>query len=148
MKKILGLLLCTSVLIACHQDVKKKQEIAQVNTVNMPAWAMKTPDLCGVGIQKIRADIGSAQTIATSRGTNSLSRQLESKVADMIKNYNQEGGDENGDISESLSTIVSQTLSKQTIHGAIPEKIKPVDGNIYVLKGQVLFYPIKHSWIP
>ena len=133
MKNFLGLLLCASLLIACHQDIKKDKEIVRANAMDMPAWALKSPDLCGVGIQKIRNDIGAAKTVATSRGTTSLSRQLESKVADMIKNYNQEGGDTSGDISESLSTVVSKTLSKQTIQGAIPEKVQPLDGQMYVL---------------
>jgi hypothetical protein len=51
----------------------------------------------------------------------------------MIKQYNQEGGTEDGDISEELSTRASVTLSKQTLNGAVPKKSDMRDNQFYSL---------------
>ena len=40
----------------------------------------------------------------------------------MIKQYNQEGGTEDGEISEELSTKAALSLSKQTLQGSVPKK--------------------------
>jgi hypothetical protein len=130
MKNLLYILLTASLCFACGT----KNALVEVGgDIQLPGWAVKTPELCAVGIQKLRADLGAAKTMAETRGRTSLSRQLESKVVDMIKLYNQEGGDPTGDISESLSTSVSKTLSKQTLNGSIPEKLKILDGQVYSL---------------
>ena len=116
--------------LACGgQDLVK----AGNSSMNVPKWALNPPELCALGTQKMRNDLGAAKDIAESKGRASLSRQLESKVKSMIKNYNQEGGNTEGDISESLSTSVSKELSKQTLNGSIPKKTNLVDGQVYTL---------------
>jgi hypothetical protein len=100
---------------------------------NLPAWVMNQPPLCGVGIQKFRGNVGSAKSFAESSAREDLSRQLETRVKSMIKQYNQEGGTEDGDISEELSTRASVTLSKQTLNGAVPKKSDMRDNQFYSL---------------
>lgn len=102
-------------------------------TENLPEWVLSQPPLCGVGIQKFRGNVGSAKSFAESKARTDLSRQLETKVRSMIKQYNQEGGTENGDISEELSTQATVTLSKQTLNGAVPKKSDMRDGQFYSL---------------
>jgi hypothetical protein len=102
-------------------------------TENLPEWVLSQPPLCGVGIQKFRGNVGSAKSFAESKARTDLSRQLETKVRSMIKQYNQEGGTEDGDISEELSTQATVTLSKQTLNGAVPKKSDMRDGQFYSL---------------
>ena len=89
---------------------------------NLPEWVMNQPPLCGVGIQKFRGNLGAAKRFAESSAREDLSRQLETRVKGMIKQYNQEGGTEDGEISEELSTRAVLTLTKQTLNGAVPKK--------------------------
>lgn len=100
---------------------------------NLPEWVMSQPPLCGVGIQNFRGNVGSAKTFAESKAREDLSRQIETRVKSMIKQYNQEGGTEDGDISEELSTRATMTLSKQTLNGAVPKKADMRDNNYYAL---------------
>jgi predicted methyltransferase len=51
----------------------------------------------------------------------------------MIKQYNQEGGTEDGDISEELSTKAAVSLSKTTLQGSVPKKSDIRDGQFYSL---------------
>ena len=102
-------------------------------TENLPKWVLNQPPLCGVGIQKFRGNVGSAKTFAESNAREDLARQLETKVRSMIKQYNQEGDTEDGDISEELSTRATVTLSKQTLNGAVPKKSDMRDQQFYSL---------------
>jgi len=104
-----------------------------VNGSEIPEWFLNQPPLCGVGVQKVRNNLGAAKRLAAASARTDLSRQLETKVKSMIKQYNQEGGNEDGDISEELSTDVSQLLSKQTINGSVPKKNLVQDNQFYTL---------------
>ena len=101
--------------------------------LNLPKWFIKQPPLCGVGVQKIRGNTGSAKSFAESNARDDLSRQLETRVKSMIKQYNQEGGTADGDISEELSTKAALSLSKQTINGSVPQQADIVNGEYYAL---------------
>jgi hypothetical protein len=119
-----------SMLTACGSSPSGKSDPV---TENLPEWVLNQPPLCGVGIQKFRGNVGSAKSFAESSAREDLSRQLETKVRSMIKQYNQEGGTEDGDISEELSTRATVTLSKQTLNGAVPKKADMRDGQFYSL---------------
>lgn len=124
---LLGIL---SMLTACGGGPSGE---SMPETENLPKWVLNQPPLCGVGIQKFRGNVGSAKSFAESSAREDLSRQLETKVRSMIKQYNQEGGTEDGDISEELSTRATVTLSKQTLNGAVPKKADMRDGQFYSL---------------
>ena len=74
-----------------------------------------------------------AKTTAESKARVDLSKQMETKVRAMVKNYNQEGGTADGDFSEEQPTAVSVTLSKQTLNGAVPKKAAIQGGQYYAL---------------
>ena len=88
----------------------------------LPKWVSETPDLCGVGIQKVRGNRGAARVAANAKGRTALSYQLETKVKAMVKDYNAEGGTTDGDISEEMTKMASVNLTKTTMNGAIPKK--------------------------
>ena len=125
----LALLSTVSLLVACGGT----QGGTSVETSNLPKWVMSQPPLCGVGIQKMRGSVGSAKSFAQANARDDLSRQLETRVKSMIKQYNQEGGTEDGEISEELSTRAAVTLSKQTLNGAVPKQADIRDGQYYAL---------------
>jgi len=125
----IALLGVASLLSACGSSAP---EVAD-EIKNLPEWVMNQPPLCGVGIQKFRGNLGSAKRFAESSAREDLSRQLETRVKGMIKQYNQEGGTEDGDISEELSTRAVLTLTKQTLNGAVPKKSDMRDGQFFTL---------------
>ena len=127
--KVATLLGAASMLTACGTSAPKVDPAVE----NLPEWVMNQPPLCGVGIQKFRGNLGASKRFAESSAREDLSRQLETRVKGMIKQYNQEGGTEDGDISEELSTRAVLTLTKQTLNGAVPKKSDMRDGQFFSL---------------
>ena len=125
----IALLAAVSLVSACGGSTTEMDVAVQ----NLPEWVMNQPPLCGVGIQKFRGNLGSAKRFAESSAREDLSRQLETRVKGMIKQYNQEGGTEDGEISEELSTRAVVTLTKQTLNGAVPKKSDMRDGQFFTL---------------
>jgi hypothetical protein len=126
--KLLAMLGLMSITAACGSDPKAAPEAE-----NLPEWVLNQPPLCGVGIQKFRGNLGSAKSFAEASARDDLSRQIETRVKSMIKQYNQEGGTEDGDISEELSTKAAVSLSKTTLQGSVPKKSDIRDGQFYSL---------------
>jgi hypothetical protein len=94
---------------------------------------MNQPPLCGVGIQKMRGNLGAAKSFAEASARDDLARQIETRVKSMIKQYNQEGGNESGDISEELSTKAALSLAKQTVNGSVPKQSDIRDQQFFTL---------------
>ncbi len=120
MKKSLYLLPLCSLLFS--MGCMKKAETASVKGMDMPPWALNQPDLCGVGMVKFRGNLGAAKSAAESRARVDISKQIETKVKAMVKDYISEGGNPDGDFSEEQIDQTSKTLSKQTLNGAVPKK--------------------------
>ena len=118
--------------IGCATKVKTE---AAPTGGDMPKWFLSQPELCGVGVQKFRGNMGSAKMAAENKARVDLSQQLETKVRSMIKSYNNEGGTAEGDFSEEKTEIVSKSLSKQTLNGSIPK-------NSYYSKQDAQFYSL------
>jgi len=125
MKKIAFALMCLAVaaMFGCGANVTVAPTAAEAPSgEDMPAWVLEQPELCGVGIQKFRGNLGSAKTAAEAKGRDDLSRQLNVVVKNMIESYNAEGGTADGDFSEELTKNVSRQLSKNSISGSRPKK--------------------------
>ena len=129
MKDILIGLSLLALAVGCGGGDK----VASMDGEDLPEWFLNQPELCGVGVQKVRGNIGSAKSFAEANARDDLSRQLETKVKSMIEQYNQEGGTEDGEISEELSTKAALSLSKQTLQGSVPKKHSLKDGQFYSL---------------
>ena len=104
MKKLLLVLLSTFSL-ACGSSS---------NISEFPKWVQNQPELCGVGVYKVRGSLGSARTFSVERGRTDLSKKLETKVRSMVRDY-QESGETGGEgFGENLSRAVFYNLSKTT----------------------------------
>ena len=87
---------------------------AKVETSDIPEWALTPPGACGVGISKVRGNLGMAQKTSEAR-KDALAR-LQTKVQGMIK-YQQSGEAEAKDFTEELTTQVSRQLVDTTLIG-------------------------------
>ena len=93
------------------------QTTPKVETSDIPKWALTPPGACGVGISKVRGNLGMAQKTSEARGRDALARQLQTKVQGMVKDYQQSGEAEAKDFTEELTTQVSRQLVDTTLIG-------------------------------
>ena len=100
-------------MVACGSS----QNAAKVETSDIPKWALTPPGACGVGISKVRGNLGMAQKTSEARGRDALARQLQTQVQGMIKDYQQSGEAEAKDFTEELTTQVSRQLVDTTLIG-------------------------------
>ena len=89
---------------------------------DIPGWALAQPPLCGVGTSKFRGNLGMTKTTAETAARADLSRQIETKVKDMVTTYAAEGQTAEGEFSEQKNVNVTKALSKTTLAGSRPKK--------------------------
>lgn len=126
MKKLLYTILVSCAFASCGSE-------PATSVQNMPKWAVNQPELCGLGIYKLRNNLGAAKHFAIARGRVDLSGQIETKVKSMIKDYQASGEESSKDMTEELTRLASVNLSKTTINGSIPSKIDIVDDKVFTL---------------
>lgn len=126
MNKLFNLVLCIFVFNACGSS-------PEVTNMDMPKWASQQPDLCGLGIYKTKNNLSAARTFAIARARIDLSRQIETKVKSMIKDYAASGEESSKEFTEELTRTASVNLSKTTINGSIPVKLGSMNGNVFSL---------------
>jgi hypothetical protein len=114
MKKYIVLFL-VSLNIACGSSPKTTNSF-------LPEWVSEQPDLCGVGIQKVKTHIGTARKFSIGDARVDLSKKLETKVKSMVTSYAQSGEEDAEGFDENLSTAVSKNLSKTVLNGSVPSK--------------------------
>ena len=86
---------------------------------NLPKWALTPPGACGVGIAKIRNEnIGMAKTTAETRGRAALAQSLNTRVQNMVKDYQQSGETDGKNFAEELTTSVTRNLVDQNLVGS------------------------------
>ncbi len=73
--------------------------------------------LCGVGDAKIGRSMSVARTKATSRGRAEISRTLETKVRNMIKDFQEQVADGEAEMTAEQFSSTSVSLSKSTLNG-------------------------------
>ena len=105
--------LAVSMLFACGASSTSQQ----VETSDIPKWVLAPPAACGVGISKVRSNLGMAMKTSEARGRDALARQLKTRVQGMIKDYQQSGEAEAKDFTEELTTNVSRQLVDTTLIG-------------------------------
>ena len=123
MKKLLLVLLSTF-NVACGSSS---------NIAEFPEWVQNQPELCGVGIYKLRGSLGASRTFSVERGRTDLSKKLETKVRSMVRDYEESGETGNEGFSENLSRSVFYNLSKTTINGSNASKLAVSNGYMYSL---------------
>jgi ribosomal protein S20 len=90
--------------------------------------------LCGVGDAKIGRSMSVARTKATSRGRAEISRTLETKVKNMIKDFQEQVADGEAEMTAEQFSSTSVSLSKSTLNGTAIQNtwISPT-GQLYIL---------------
>ena len=73
--------------------------------------------LCGVGDAKIGSSMSIARTKATSRARAEISRTLETKVKNMIKDFQEQITDGESEMTAEQFSSTTVALSKQTLNG-------------------------------
>jgi len=90
--------------------------------------------VCGVGDARIGRNMSIARTKATSRARAEISRTLETKVKNMIKDYQEQVTDGESEMTAEQFNSTTVSLSKATLNGTAQQDtwISP-SGQLYML---------------
>jgi ribosomal protein S20 len=90
--------------------------------------------ICGVGDAKIGRSMSIARTKATSRARTEISRTLETKVKNMMKDFQEQVTDGESEMSAEQFSSTTISLSKATLNGTSVQKtwVSPT-GQLYIL---------------
>jgi murein DD-endopeptidase MepM/ murein hydrolase activator NlpD len=135
MKKLFGILIVLVsilVLMGCGSS-----PAASGGGSNLPDFILNPPDnedvIYGVGIAKMASD-SMGMSISENRARVSISQQIDSRVKNMIDDYQAQAGDsENPADAEGFQQSVSRTLSQTRLSGTKVVKRDKIDGTWYAL---------------
>lgn len=90
--------------------------------------------ICGVGDAKIGRSMSIARTKATSRARTEISRTLETKVKNMMKDFQEQVTDGESEMNAEQFSSTTISLSKATLNGTSVQKtwVSPT-GQLYIL---------------
>ena len=86
-----------------------------------------------VPLSDVNNDIGQAKSYAEDLARKGVSRQIETKTGSLISQYNQATTSMGEAISETNRKEVSQSASKLTLNGSVPEKSDIIGEQFYSL---------------
>lgn len=90
--------------------------------------------ICGVGDAKIGSSMSIARTKATSRARTEISRTLETRVKNMIKDFQEEVTDGESEMTAEQFSSTTVSLSKTTLNGTQVEQTWVSPSNqLYIL---------------
>ncbi len=131
--RIVRFFLCTAALAAvvatagCGKHVMTPDEQIPNEFAGAPNWVLEGCSaywgddggarLCGVGDAKIGRSMSIARTKATSRARAEISRTLETKVKNMIKDYQEQVADGESEMTAEQFSSTTVSLSKSTLNG-------------------------------
>jgi len=142
--------LCAAALVAvlvsagCAKDVTSPDEQLPNEFAGAPSWVLEGCSaywgddggarLCGVGDAKIGRSMSVARTKATSRARAEISRTLETKVQNMIKDYQEQVTDGESEMTAEQFSSTTVSLSKATLNGTSVQNtwVSPT-GQLYML---------------
>ena len=114
-------------MFACIPKNQKKEQN------DFPDWFQNTPTLCGVGSCKMRGNLGAAKIYAEDRARGALARQFESSVSSLIQSSATEVTSSQGASFEEGHTIVSKSISKQTLVHSRPVRAMVMNNEFFSL---------------
>ena len=128
----------------CGKDVTTPDEQLPNEFAGAPNWVLEGCSaywgddggarLCGVGDGKIGRNMSIARTKATSRGRAEISRSLETKVKNMIKDYQEQVTDGESEMTAEQFSSTTVSLSKSTLNGtSVQESWVSQTGQLYIL---------------
>jgi len=132
------------VMAGCGKDVTTPDEQLPNEFAGAPNWVLEGCSaywgddggarLCGVGDAKIGRSMSIARTKATSRGRAEISRSLETKVKNMIKDYQEQVTDGESEMTAEQFSSTAVALSKATLNGTTIQKTwVSQTGQLYIL---------------
>lgn len=80
-------------------------------------WEDDGARICGVGDAKLGSSMSIARTKATSRARTEISRTLETKVQNMVKDYQEQVTDGESEMTAEQFSSTTVNLSKATLNG-------------------------------
>lgn len=90
--------------------------------------------ICGVGDAKIGRSMSIARTKATSRARTEISRTLETKVKNMMKDFQEQVTDGDSEMNAEQFSSTTISLSKATLNGTSVQKTwVSQTGQLYIL---------------
>jgi len=111
----------------CGKDVTTPDEQLPNEFAGAPNWVLEGCSaywgddggarICGVGNAKIGRSMSIARTKATSRARAEISRTLETKVKNMIKDFQEQVTDGESEMTAEQFSETTVTLSKATLNG-------------------------------
>ncbi len=128
----------------CGKDVTTPDEQLPNQFAGAPSWVLEGCSaywgddggarLCGVGDAKIGRSMSVARTKATSRARAEISRTLETKVKNMIKDYQEQVTDGESEMTAEQFSSTTVSLSKATLNGTSVQNtwVSPT-GQLYIL---------------
>ena len=90
--------------------------------------------ICGVGDAKVGRSMSIARTKATSRARAEISRTLETKVKNMVKDFQEQVTDGESEMSAEQFSSTTVSLSKSTLNGtSVQDSWISNSGQLYML---------------
>ena len=130
----LGVAALTAVIVTagCGKNVTTPDEQLPNEFAGAPSWVLEGCNaywgddggarLCGVGDAKIGRSMSIARTKATSRARAEISRTLETKVKNMIKDFQEQVTDGESEMTAEQFSSTTVSLSKSTLNGTSVQK--------------------------
>lgn len=137
-------LLAVAVTSGCGSKEITPDEILPNDFAGAPEWVLQGCSaywgddggarICGVGDAKIGRSMSIARTKATSRARAEISRSLETKVKNMIKDYQEQVTDGETEMTAEQFSSTTVSLSKATLNGTTVQQtwVSP-SGQLYML---------------
>lgn len=128
----------------CGKDVTTPDEQLPNEFAGAPTWVLEGCSaywgddggarLCGVGDAKIGRSMSVARTKATSRARAEISRTLETKVKNMLKDFQEQVTDGETEMTAEQFSSTTVSLSKATLNGTSVQNtwVSPT-GQLYML---------------
>ena len=120
-------LLAVVVTAGCGRSVSTPDEQIPSEFAGAPEWVLQGCSaywgddggarICGVGNAKFTGNMSIARTKATSRARTEISRTLETKVKNMVKDFQEQVTDGETEMSAEQFSSTTVSLSKATLNG-------------------------------
>lgn len=135
---LMGLAGCSSTNGISPEDVMPLEFAGAPNWVLQGCSAYWGDDggarLCGVGDAKIGRSLSIARTKAGARGRTEISRTLETKVKNMVKDYQEQVSDSEAEMTAEQFSTTTVSLSKSTLNGtSLQDSWISPSGQLYML---------------
>jgi ribosomal protein S20 len=116
-----------AVTAGCGKDVSTPDEQIPSEFAGAPDWVLSGCNaywgddggarICGVGNAKFTGNMSITRTKATSRARAEISRTLETKVKNMVKDYQEQVTDGETEMTAEQFSSTTVSLSKATLNG-------------------------------